>query len=131
MKSYRTFISELYNAPLLSVDKHKADINNEETLNELNRNISVALSKDFSNVGEALSSVKKILSMYSIELPQINLTDKSSGKISVDVSMFSSSGENHKTVTKPFGEKNENHKFVFIYKLVDGKYDVHAEVLRK
>jgi len=129
MKTFREFISEIsYNVPVVSIDKNQVDIDDENTVNELNKNLSIALSKDFSNSGEGLNAAKKILTMYGIELPEIDFKNKKEGSVSIPISQYKSSGESHFNVTAPFTEKNEKHKFTFNYSLKDGKYDVSAEV---
>jgi hypothetical protein len=129
MKTFKEFISEIsYNVPVVSIDKNQVDLDDENTVNELNKNLSIALSKDFSNSGEGLNAAKKILTMYGIELPEIDFKNKKEGSVSIPVSQYKSSGENHFDVTAPFTEKNEKHKFTFNYSLKDGKYDVSAEV---
>lgn len=129
MKTFKEFISEIsYNVPVVSIDKNQVDIDDENTVNELNKNLSIALSKDFSNSGEGLNAAKKILTMYGIELPEIDFKNKKEGSVSIPISQYKSSGESHFSVTAPFTEKNEKHKFTFNYSLKDGKYDVSAEV---
>jgi hypothetical protein len=136
MKSFKDFIKEAQNhVPVVSIDKHHADIKTEEGLNELNKNLSVAMSSGFSDLGSALNKAKKILSMYSVELPAIHFKDESKGSVSVDIGQHKSSGEivhgNPPVVHKPFSEKNEHHKFTFSYELNDGVYDVSAKVTCK
>ncbi len=133
MKTFKEFIYEQYNVPIANVDKTEVDLNEPATVNEINKNLSIALSKDFSNIGDGLNAAKKILTMYGIELPQIHFKDLSKGKgvVTVPVGQFKSSGENHFNVTPPFGEKNEHHQFKFTYQLGNGVYDIHAEVTQK
>lgn len=132
MKTFKQFISEAgVNVPVVSIEKTQVNINEPETVNEINKNLSIALSKDFVNCGEGLNAAKKVLTMYGIELPKIDFNHEGKGKVTVPISQFRSSGENHHNVTAPFGEKNEHHTFTFNYELKDGRYDVHAEVSRK
>ena len=35
--------------------------------------LSIALSKDFANIGQGLNAAKKVLTMYGIELPEIKV----------------------------------------------------------
>lgn len=129
MKSFKEFISEMgYHVPVISIEKTEVDLNDDNTVNEINKNLSIALSKDFSNAGEGLNSAKKVLTMYGIELPEINFEHKEKGSVSVPISQFKSSGESHFNITPPMSEKNEKHKFIFNYELEDGTYDVSAEV---
>lgn len=134
MKSFKTFFSELqesYNVPVVSIEKTQVDLDNSETVNEINKNLSIALSKDFSSIEDGLNSAKKVLTMYGIELPKLEYKFARKGKISTEIGQYKSSGENIKDVTGPFREKNEFHNFSFEYELKDGKYDVKAEVKEK
>lgn len=133
MKNFKEFISELYNVPLANIEKIEVDLDNDSTINELNKNLAISLSKDFSNIGDGLNAAKKILTMYGIELPQINFKDLSKGKgiVSIPIGQYKSSGANTFNINPPFGEKNENHIFKFTYQLGNGVYDIHAEVTKK
>lgn len=131
MKTFKVFYKEASagydNVPVVSIEKNQVDLNDEKTLFELNRNISLALSKDFSSAEEGLLAAKKILTMYGIEIPEQHFYGKK-GKISVPVCQYKSSGESHFDVTSPFSEKNEKHTFVYSFELKDGVFDVHGEV---
>lgn len=131
MKTFKQFFTEIYDVPVVSLEKNQVEIDDSETVNEINKNLQRILSRNFVNIGEGLNAAKKVLTMYGIELPQITFKDQRKGKISVDIGQYKSSGENHYNVTGPFQEKNENHKFIFNYELKDGSYDVHAEVQEK
>lgn len=134
MKSFKKFFSELqesYNVPVISIEKNQVELNDPETVNEINKNLSIALAKDFSSVEDGLNSAKKVLSMYGIELPKIQHRVDKKGTISVEIGQYKSSGENIKDVSGPFQEKNEFHKFLFRYELKDGTYDAKAEVKLK
>lgn len=129
MKTFKQLMEDVAtNVPVVSIEKSEVDMDNEETVNEINRNLSIVLSRDFANIGEGLNSAKKILSMYGVELPDLQLKNNKSGSISVPIAQFRSSGEDHHNVTPPFYEKNHKHNFTFKYNLINGKYDVSAEV---
>lgn len=130
MKTFKQFMLEYgYDVPIVSIDKYNVDLDDDNTVNEINKNLSISLSRDFDSAEQGLMSAKKILSMYGIELPKLIFKDKISGIISVPISQFKSSGENHFGVTPPFGEKNEHHKFEYRYKQDDGRFDVSAKVI--
>ena len=131
MKTFKQFVSEVYNVPVVSIDKRQVDLNDPETVNEINKNLAIALSKDFSNIGEGLNGAKKILTMYGIELPKIDFKDQKKGSIVVSIGQYKTSGESHSNISGPFQEKNENHNFKFTYELKDGVYDIHSEVVEK
>lgn len=132
MKSFKEYISEIQcNAPIVSINKTMVDLDDPETVNEMNKNLSIATSAGFSELGEAFDKVRKILSMYSIELGKVQETFAKKGSLTVPISTHKSSGENHKNVTKPFGEFDENHIFKFNFELNNGRYDVKAEVIKK
>lgn len=134
MKSFKKFFSELqesYNVPVVSIEKTQVELNDPETVNEINKNLSIVLSRDFSSIEDGLNSAKKVLTMYGIELLKLEYKRDRKGKISTEIGQYKSSGENIKDVTGPFREKNEFHKFSFYYELKDGKYDVKAEVEEK
>jgi hypothetical protein len=133
MKTFKQFILEAatYNVPVVSIEKTQVDLDDPNTVNEINKNLSIVLSKDFANIGEGLNAAKKVLTMYGIELPKIDFNHEDKGKEVISIGQYKSSGESHFNVTGPFQEKNEHHNFIFTYELKDGKYDVHAEVHKK
>jgi hypothetical protein len=131
MKKFKEFVLENYNAPIVSIEKTKVDLDDPETVNEINKNLSIATSIGFSDLGEAFDKIRKVLSMYSIELGKVEGTFAKKGSINIPISTHKSSGENHRNVTKPFGEFDEHHIFKFKFELVNGKYVVDAEVVKK
>ena len=131
MKTFREFVSEAYNVPVVTIDKTMVNLNDPETVNEINKNLSIVLSKDFSNIGEGLNSAKKVLTMYGIEVPKIDFKSETKGKATVSIGQYKTSGESDYNISGPFQEKNENHTFSFYFELKDGSYDVHAEVAKK
>lgn len=130
MKTFKQFILEYgYDVPIVTIDKMNVDLDDDNTINEINKNLSITMARDFNNAEEGLNAAKKILTMYGIELPHLEFKNKTTGTISVPISQFSSSGENHYGVTPPFGEKTENHKFEYTYKQIDGRFDTKAKVI--
>lgn len=130
MKKFSQFVSELYNTNVVSIEKTHNDINKEEALNELNKNLGIAMAGDFVNIGEALHKVKKILSMYGIEIGEVNISNEDSGNIFIPINKFNSSGEGLSKVTGPGKENNETHSLKFNFSAKDGKYDVSAKVVK-
>jgi predicted RNase H-like HicB family nuclease len=129
MKTFKQLYEEIStNVPVVSLEKNQVDLDDEQTVNEINRNLAITLEKAFSNLDEALNAAKKILSMYGIQLPKFDYSDLKKGKIVIPISQFKSSGESHYDVTAPFSERTEKHKFTFNYLLSGGIYDVEADV---
>lgn len=131
MKSFKKLLSELYNVPVVTLEKNQVDLEEPETVNEINKNLSIALERNFSNIGEGLNAAKKVLTMYGIELPKIHFKDQRKGKYSVPIGQYKSSGESHFDVTAPFSEKNENNIFTFSFTLEKGSYNVTGEITKK
>lgn len=131
MKTFKVFVEEMgYNVPVISIEKTQVNLEEPDTVNEINRNLSLVLHKDFVNVAEGLSTAKKILSMYGIEIEYLGIKNDRSGKIVVPIKQYESSGESHKTVTPPFSGKYTSY-FTFEYKLKNGKYEVSGYVENK
>lgn len=132
MKIYKRIMAEdiATNVPVVSIEKNQVDLDDEDTLNEINRNLSIILSRDFTSVGEGLTVAKKLLSMYGVELPYFEIKNNKKGVLTTPISQYRSSGESHFRITPPFYEKNFKNKFTYKYELKDGKYDVRAEVSR-
>lgn len=131
MKRFSLLLEELgYNVPVVSIEKTQVNLDDEDTVNELNRNLSLVLQKDFINVADGLNTAKKILSMYGIELPYLEIKNDRKGKFEVPVKQYEISGETHRTVTPPFSSKFET-LFTFEYQLKGGKYEVSAFIDRK
>jgi hypothetical protein len=129
MKSFKTFISEIQaHSPIVPVDATKFDLKSKEAINEINKNLDTTLSVGFANVGEAFNRVRKVLSMYRIELPQTEFNDEKQGTISIPISQKDTSGENYFDVTGPNQEKTKDHTLKFSYKLLDGIYETSAEL---
>ena len=129
MKTFKQFISEIQaHVPIVPVQATKFDLDKEETFNEINKNLATALSVDFSDVLEGFNKARKILSMYRIELPVVSFDDDMKGELKIPFSQKETSGESLHNVTAPFKEKTKAHVFVFKYELVNGVYDVSAEI---
>lgn len=131
MKSFKSFIEENYNSTVVSIEKNDVDLDNEETINELNKNLEIVLSVGFSNLESALNKAKKVLSMYGVEIGPVNINDEKKGSITIPITTHKDSGENFKFVSKPFGEFDENHIFKLSFERIDGIYKVSAGVNKK
>lgn len=131
MKSFKTFIEENYNSPVVSIEKTKVDLDDDATLNELNKNLDIVLSVGFSNLDDALNKAKKILTMYGVEIGPIDINDEKKGSISIPITTHKDSGENFKFVSKPFEEFDENHIFKINFERIEGIYKVSAGVEKK
>jgi hypothetical protein len=128
MKSFKTLISEIQaHSPIVPVEATKFDLSTKEAVNEINKNLDTVLSVGFGSVGEAFNKVRKVLSMYRIELPQTEFNDEKRGSLEVPISQKDTSGENYYDVTGPNQEKVKDHKLKFSYKLLDGIYQTSAE----
>lgn len=131
MKSFKTFVEENYNSPVVSIEKNHVNLDDGATLNELNKNLDIVLSVGFSDLDDALSKAKKILTMYGVEIGPININDERKGSLVIPITTHKDSGENFKNVSKPFGEFDENHIFKIDFERVDGIYKVSAGVTKK
>lgn len=128
MKSFKTFISEIQaHSPIVPVEATKFDLKTKEAVNEINKNLDTTLSVGFGSIGEAFNKVRKILSMYRIELPQTEFDDEKEGSISIPISQKDTSGENYYDITGPNQEKSKDHVLKFSYKILDGIYQTSAE----
>lgn len=129
MKKFKTLYEEINaESPIISIEKHHSNLNDKKTVNEINKNLDVMLTKSFSNLDDGLNSIKKILSMYSIQLPKIEYDNELKGNVNIPVSQFKSSGESHFNVTAPFREKDERHNFNMKYQIQNGIYKISAKI---
>ena len=74
MKSFKEFILE--HKSIVQIDTTGSDISSPTIKAELNRNIDLVLSQHFVTIDEALNKVRKILSLYNLNLPQILIEPK-------------------------------------------------------
>lgn len=131
MKSFKQFISEVQlHVPIVPVEVTKFDLEDDSTINELNKNLAVTMSVGFGNIDEAFNKVRKVLSMYNIQVPQTTFDDDMEGSVEIPLDQSDESGESHYDVTGPFQEKTKKHKLKFSYELKDGYYDANAEVVK-
>lgn len=96
MKTFKEFVLEAMgtHVPVVSLDKEHSDISNTKTVNEINKNLKLELSQEFESIDVAIHKIRKILSMYSIELGDINIPDDKfhSGTLKIPVSQASITG---------------------------------------
>lgn len=130
MKSFKQFVFEARShSPVVTIDRSYPNVSSLEGLSELNKNLSIVLSAGFSHVGDGLSKARKVMSMYGLELPTLDIPRKDKGEIVAPISPYESSGESVRDVTGPFQEKGRDFEFKYKYELKDGVYNVSAEVV--
>ncbi len=127
MKTFKSFVSELYHVPQIPVEKHTVNIHSNEGMEELNKNLSTAMAVDFSHPSEGMNKAKKVLSMYGIEIEHPEMKSMTKGVVSVPFSLAST----HDEFDGPEKEGNETHVFSYTYNLKDGKFDTKAKVSKK
>lgn len=135
MKTYKEFVSEIYaaHAPVVSISKNHVDLNKDNTVNEVNKNLRTQLNPEFESLFSAISKIKKVLSMYSIELGDIadEHEDSVSGKLSIPIHQSIVSGEKHSgIVTSPEDSEEKNERQLEIL-YTQGKlgYKVIAKII--
>jgi hypothetical protein len=133
MKTFKKFLESVgYNVPVVSIERRRTSLNRPETLREINKNLSIALSVGFPSVGNAVMKARKILSMYGIELPKIEDEDMDwsdkEGTFSTLFHFRNVSGEKFDGSVDSPDEEDSEYKLILKYKLNGGKYDVSAEV---
>jgi len=120
-----------YNIPVVSVYKDKVDLDKPDTRNEINRNIAAELSRQWMTPYGAWNKVRRILEMYSIELPKIIFQDSEEGEEVVAISQFGHQwgASLDGTVTQPNVHDEPDYFLYFSYGIsVEGFYDCHAIV---
>lgn len=126
MKSFKEFILEYgYNTAVTSIDKMTVNLDDPHTITELNKNLSISLSRGFSNPLEALHSAKKILSMYGLELPKVEFHPKEEGVEKFELVHHHVSGE---TMNAEEPKNKKNKTLILKYKLDQGKFIADARV---
>lgn len=89
MHSFSEFLNEGgYHVPVVSISKDKVDLSDDKTRDEINRNLSASLSREWINPYSALMRVSKITSQYGINLPKIILDDDVEGEVVVAINQF-------------------------------------------
>lgn len=89
MFNFREFLNEGgYHMPVVSISKDKIDLSHGKTRDEINRNLSAVLSREWTTPYAGLLAAGKILSMYGINLPKIILEDDIEGELVVVLNQF-------------------------------------------
>jgi hypothetical protein len=89
MLNFGEFITEGgYNVPVVSIEKDKVDLSTDATRNEINRNMAAELSREWMNPYGGWTRIRKVLSMYSIFLPNVIFNDEEEGEEIVVLSQF-------------------------------------------
>ena len=89
MYKFGEFVAEGgYGVPVVSISKDKVDLSKDATRNEINRNISAELSRHWMSPYGGWMKVRRILEMYSINLPKVIFEDEIDGEEVVALSQF-------------------------------------------
>lgn len=124
MKSFKQFVKEKY-TPVVNITTTGFDVTIPEVKNEVNRNIDLIFNSSYVTVDEATNKLRKLLSMYNLDLPQLDTNDKKEDTIKLSV------GHHHLGYDE-FTGKIDNFvttDLTFSYKLVDGLYKCKAELI--
>jgi hypothetical protein len=129
MKTFKQFITELQaHVPVVSIDRQYVNINDPETIDEINKNLEIEMATGFSDVRKALNKIRKILDMYQLNLEKTDTLplDGKGGKINLPVNIARVDG-----VTTNAKIIKDAHKGLVLnvqYKMDNGVYRVTAEV---
>ena len=126
MKTFTEFLNEIRAiVPVVSLTTTGTDTSIPEIKNELNRNIDLELAGEFVTVEQALNKLRKVLSMYSLDLPEFDSDDKKSDTVTLTV------GHHHIVYDEFDGKVKESNpqELKFTYKLDNGLYKCSAELL--
>lgn len=134
MKTFKTLVTELALVQTVSLDKNQADCSKPETRNEINKNLRAVTAQGFANPYMALERVRKVLSGYGIELPQVRSYDEPTAVMVFPVSQFGAkSGEAISTtgiIEPPTGESGADYFVYFVFApSSNGVYDAFAAVV--
>jgi hypothetical protein len=90
MLKFKDFVTEShgYGLTVVSISKDKVDLSNEDTRNEINKNLAAVLSDTYINPYSGWLKSAKILSMYSIPLPRVLFKDAEEGEEVVAINQF-------------------------------------------
>lgn len=133
MLKFKDFITEGgYHVPVVSISKDKVDLSKSSTRNEINRNIAAELSREWMNPYGGWARVRKILSMYSIFLPNVIFKDEEEGEEIVVLSQFGEKwgAQLDGTVTSPNEADIPEYYLYYTYGISEsGFYESHALVM--
>jgi hypothetical protein len=126
MKSFKSFLNEKFlSSPIVDIEiPSTTDVSIPEIKNQLNRNIDLTLRQSFVNIDQAITKLSKLLAMYNLDIPQIDLNDIKSDSISLVV------GHHNLKWDELEGKINETNPYIlkFSFKLLDGLYKCSAEL---
>ena len=128
MKTFKQFMVESFSlVPVVSIDTTGTDVSLPDVKNELNRNIDLIFRQSFVTVEEALQKLGKILSMYSLHIPQVDSNDIKSNSITLVV------GTNGVKWDEFDGRIDDSEAFPFrvkfSFKIIGGLYKCSAELI--
>lgn len=100
------------------------DINIPEIKNELNRHIDLILRHHFVTIESAVQKLSKVLALYSLNIPLLDVNDKKSGSVDLVV------GHNDTVYDEIAGKLVNSNPFIlsFSYMLEDGLYKCSAKI---
>lgn len=125
MKTYSSFITEY------SIEKNAENsLKSSNTIEEINKNLNTQLSSTFSSIDDALTKIKKIMSLYSIEFHYPDFPSKVCGDVFIPIIQYNVSGENFGgTVNNPAILNLNDQKLLHISFDYDDGYNFNAEVI--
>lgn len=129
MKKFKQFFEDLTSTEI-SNEKHHVDMSHEDTIHEMNKKLSSVLNKPFTNTGNAFNHVRKVISMYGVQIPHFELKNDESGSHKIPLNQYPTTGETHTTVKPPFSDSSVEGILHFSYKLKDGRYEVDGKVVK-
>lgn len=80
MKTFKNFIVEADNFPLVTMGPTATNLTDPEVLGALNRTLAQATNHQFSNPFSALTAIRKVLTSYGLELPQVTHLPEPNGE---------------------------------------------------
>jgi hypothetical protein len=132
MQSFREFVKEDgYHVPVVSISKDKVDLAKPSTVNEINRNLSAELSRNWMTPYGGWNRVCKLLYMYNVEVPKVLFDDAESGEEVIVISQFGHKFGAHLdgTVTQPNDQLDPEYYLYFSYDIDEtGFYKCYAVV---
>jgi hypothetical protein len=129
MKTFKQFISEIQaHVPVVSIDRQYVNINDPETIDEINKNLGIETATGFSDVREALNKIRKILDMYQLNLEKTDTLplDAKSGTFNLPVNIARVDG-----ISSNADILKDKHKGLILnvqFKMENGVYKVAATV---
>jgi len=131
MLSFNQFIKEC-SVPVVTVIKNKVDINDPETLSELNRNLVAATAGTFVSPYTIWLRIFKVMSLYGITLPKVIFANSLEGEEILALTQFAyaSGAELNGMVSPPHADQGEKYFLYFHYEIAnDGNFESIAMVV--